>query len=41
VDNLGFIAAGYLLTVVSLAGYAVHLHLRARRAIRRAAAFRR
>jgi hypothetical protein len=36
-DNLGFIVAGYLITVLSLAGYAVHLHARARRASRRAA----
>lgn len=40
-DNLGFIAAGYLLTALSLAGYTVHLLLRARRAVRRADAFRR
>jgi len=41
VDNLGFVVAGYLLTAVSLAGYLVHLRLRARRAIRRAEASRR
>jgi hypothetical protein len=41
VDNLAFIVAGYLLTAVSLAGYAVHLRLRARRAVRRAEASRR
>jgi hypothetical protein len=35
-DNLGFIVAGYLITFISLAGYAVHLHGRARRASRRA-----
>jgi len=36
-DNLAFIVAGYLITVVSLAGYVFHLHGRARRASRRAA----
>jgi len=36
-DNLGFILAGYLITVLSLAGYAIHLGGRARRASRRAA----
>jgi len=41
VDNLGFVAAGYLLTVLSLAGYAAHLLLRARRAVRRTKASRR
>jgi hypothetical protein len=41
VDNLGFVAAGYLLTALSLAGYAIHLRLRARRAVRRADASRR
>ncbi len=40
-DNLGFVVAGYLLTVLSLAGYAAHLHRRARRAVRRAEALRR
>jgi len=37
-DDLGFVAAGYLITAVSLAGYALHLLRRARRARRRAAA---
>jgi hypothetical protein len=41
VDNLGFVAAGYLLTALSLAGYAAHLRLRARRALRRTEASRR
>lgn len=36
-DNLGFIVAGYVITFVSLAGYALHLQRRARRASRRAA----
>lgn len=36
-DNLGFIVAGYLITFVSLAGYALHLQRRARCAGRRAA----
>ena len=36
-DNLAFIVAGYLITVISLAGYAFHLHGKARRASRRAA----
>ena len=40
-DNLGFIVGGYLLTAVSLAGYTLHLRLRARRANRRAEASRR
>jgi hypothetical protein len=37
VDNLGFIVAGYLITVLSLAGYAFNLQRRARRASDRAA----
>jgi hypothetical protein len=41
VDNLGFVVAGYLLTVLALAGHTAHLHLRALRAVRRAKAFRR
>lgn len=31
-DNLGFVVAGYLITAVSLAGYALNLKRRARRA---------
>jgi hypothetical protein len=41
VDNLGFVVAGYVLTVLSLAGYTLRLHVRARRANRRADALRR
>jgi nitrate reductase gamma subunit len=37
-DNVGFVVAGYLITAVSLAGYALLLRRRARRARRRAAA---
>ncbi len=31
-DNLGFVVAGYLITVLSLAGYLFNLKRRARRA---------
>jgi hypothetical protein len=37
VDNLGFVAAGYMLTVVLLAGYLGSLRRRIRRASDRAA----
>lgn len=36
-DNLGFVAAGYTLTGVSLLGYVAWLHARIRRARERAA----
>jgi hypothetical protein len=39
-DNLGYVAAGYLLTAATLGGYVLRLHARARRARRRAAALR-
>jgi hypothetical protein len=37
VDNLGFVAAGYLIAFFSLAGYTIYLRQRARSAARRAA----
>jgi hypothetical protein len=39
-DNLGYVAAGYLLTAATLGGYVLRLHVRARRARQRAAALR-
>ena len=36
--DLGYVVAGYLVTVVALGGYVLRLHARARRARRRAAA---
>ena len=36
--NLGFVVAGYALTLGALVGYVASLHARARRARRRAAA---
>ena len=36
--NLGYVVAGYVLTVAALGGYVLRLHARARSARRRAAA---
>jgi hypothetical protein len=38
VDNVGFVIAGYSITVVAIAAYTAHLFSRAARAKRRAAA---
>jgi hypothetical protein len=38
VDNVGYVVAGYVLTVAALAAYVAGLHARARRARRRSEA---
>jgi hypothetical protein len=40
-DNTGYVVAGYLLTIGALAGYAINLAARARRARARAEALSR